>query len=61
MKKAIIIVSAFLPLLITGAFHGINQKSEKIETITAEQTSMNQFPDPMPNVILNPMVGFPIY
>ena len=61
MKKAIIIVSAFLPLLITGAFHGINQKSEKIETIPAEQTSMNQFPDPIPNVILNPMVGFPIY
>ena len=61
MKKAIIIVSAFLTLLITGAFHGINQKSEKIETITAEQAYMNQFPNPMPNVILNPMVGFPIY
>ena len=61
MKKSIIIVSAFLSLLITGAFHGINQKSEKIETITAEQISMNQFPDPIPNVILNPMVGFPIY
>ena len=61
MKKSIIIVSAFLSLLITGAFHGINQKNEKIETITAEQTSMNQFPDPMPNVILNPMVGVPIY
>jgi len=61
MKKSIIIVSTFLSLLITGAFHGTYQKSEKIETITAEQISMNQFPDPMPNVILNPMVGFPTY
>jgi len=61
MKKVIIIVSAFLALLITGAFHGINQKSEEVETVTAKQTSMNQLPDPMPNVIPYPMVGFPIY
>ncbi len=61
MKKVIIIVSAFLALLITGAFHGIIQKSEEVETITATQTSMNQFPDPMPYVIPYPMVSFPAY
>jgi len=61
MKKAIIIVSAFLTLLITGAFHGISQKSEKIETITAEQAYMNQLPAQMPYVIPHPMVGPPIY
>ena len=61
MKKVIIIVSAFLTLLITGAFYGIIQKSEEVETITATQTSMNQLPDPMPYVIPYPMAGFPVY
>ena len=61
MKKAIIIISAFLPLLITGTLHGINQKSEEVETVTAEHVFTNQFTDQMPNVILEPMVGFPIY
>jgi hypothetical protein len=61
MKKGIIIVSAFLTLLITGAFHGINKKSEEVETVTAKQPSMNQFPDPRPNVIPDPMVAFPVY
>ena len=61
MKKVIIIVSAFLTFLITGAFHGIIQKSGEVETVTAKQTSMNQFPDPMPNVIPYPMVSFPVY
>jgi len=61
MKKVIIIVSAFLTLLITGAFHGISQKNEKIETITAEQVYMNLLPAQMPDVIPNPMVGPPIY
>ena len=61
MKKVIIVVSAFFALLITGAFHGISQKNEKIETITAEQVYMNLFPAQMPDVIPNPMVGPPIY
>ena len=61
MKKAIIIVSVFLALLITGTLHGINQKSEEVETVTAKQIFMNQFPDPTPDVILEPMVAFPMY
>ena len=61
MKKVIIVVSAFLTLLITGAFHGINKKSEDVETVTAKQVYMNQLPVQIPDVILNPMVGFPIY
>ena len=61
MKKAIIIVSAFLILIFTGAFHGINQKSEEVATVTAKQIFMNQFPDPTPDVILEPMVAFPMY
>ena len=61
MKKVIIIISAFLTLLITGAFHGMNQKSEEVETVTAKQPSMNQFPDLIPYVIPDPMAGFPVY
>ena len=61
MKKSIIIVSAFLTLLITGTFHGINKKSEEVETVTAKQVYMNQLPTQIPDVIPNPMVGFPIY
>jgi len=61
MKKVIIIVSALLTILLTGAFHGINKKSEEVETVTAKQSYVNQFPDPMPDVIPDPMAGFRVY
>ncbi len=57
MQKAKNIISALLTLLVIGAFHHVNQKSEEVETVTTEQGCMNQ----IPYVVPEPMVGFSIY
>jgi hypothetical protein len=57
MQKAKNIISALLTLLVIGAFHHVNQKSEEVETVTTEQGCMNQ----IPYVVPEPMVGYPIY
>ena len=61
MQKVKNIISALLPLLVIGAFHHINQKSEKVEAATAEQVYIKQLPDQIPYVVPEPMVGYPIY
>jgi hypothetical protein len=61
MKKTIIILSVLFTLMIAGVLYGKNKQSEWVETVTSEQVYMTQFPDSMSNVIIDPMVGFPLY
>ena len=61
MKRLIIILSILLTLTLAGILHGRITKPDEVETVRAEQTSMNQFPDPMPDVIPDPMAGFRVY
>jgi hypothetical protein len=61
MKKVIIVLGALLTLLFTGAFVCMNQKSEEVKTVTAEQVLTNQFTDQVPFVSPDQMVGFPTY
>ena len=39
------IITVLLALLLIGALHHINQKSEEVETVTAEQAYINQLSD----------------
>ena len=59
MKKTLIILGALLAFIFTGAFICIHQKSEDTEPITAKQKAMNQFPDPMPDLIWIQRLGSP--
>ena len=59
MRKVVI----FLVVLFafTAAFICMNQKGEEIEFVMADQAITNQFADSKPDIIPDPMVGFPIY
>ena len=62
MKKLIIVVSIFLILILMGgAIYGINQKNEEVETIVSDQVDVNEDSDQWPDVVLDPMVGFPLH
>jgi len=61
MKRLIIILSILLTLTLAGILHGRLAQPDEVETVRAEQTSMNRFPDPMPDVIPDPMAGFRVY
>ena len=61
MKKAVILISVLLTLLLAGVLHGTNNSFDERETGWVEYLSMKHFPDPMPDVIIEPMVGMPVY
>ena len=61
MKKTIIILSVLFTLILAGVLYGTHDQPNEVKTVTAEQVYMGQYPDPMPDVILVPMTGFPLY
>jgi len=61
MKKIIIILSISVTLLLAGVLYGNRIQSNQRETVSLEEAYTAQFPDQMPDVILHPMTGFPLY
>jgi len=61
MKKILILLSILLTLIFTGVLYGINQKTEEVKIVQADQSDTNQPPDQWPDVIPDPMVGFPLH
>jgi len=61
MKKLIIFISILLTLIFVGALYGINKTTEEVKIMQADQSGMNQHPGQRPDVIPDPMVGFPLY
>jgi len=61
MKKIIIILSILFTFILVGGLYGTLTQPDEVETVTVEQVYMNQFPDPMPDMILHPMCGFPLF
>lgn len=61
MKKTLIIIVVAIILLCTGVLYGVLKASEKTEAITLENVYAPQFPSGMPEVTVDPMVGFPLY
>ena len=60
MKKTIIILIALLALSLGGLYTTLAQL-DNVEAETTEHTSINPFPYEMPNVVMNPMYGVPLY
>ena len=60
MKK-IIILSVVFTFILVGAIYATHEQPDKVETVTAEQTYMNHFPDPMPDVVLQSTTGFSLF
>jgi len=61
MKKIIITLSVLLTLSIAGVLYGTPEQPNEEGMVTIEQMYMSDLPDQMPNVIVDPMVGFPLY
>jgi len=51
MKKIVIIFSILFTLVLAGVLYGTQDRSDEGKTVTMEQVYMNQYPNPMPDVI----------
>ena len=60
MKK-IIILSVLLTFILAGVLYATFEQPDEVELVTAEQVCMGQISYEMPDVIPDPMVGFPLY
>ena len=61
MKKIIIILSVLLALSLAGVLYATQDRSDERVKVSVEEAYTAQFPDQMPDVVLDPMVGFPVY
>ena len=61
MKKLIIFLILLLALSLAGILYGTPEKPDEEVMVTIEQMYMSELPDQMPDVIVDPMVGFPLY
>ena len=61
MKKIIIALSFFVALSLAGILYGTQGQHDEGETVSVEETHSVQFPNQMPDVVMDPMVGFPVY
>jgi Trk-type K+ transport system membrane component len=60
MKK-IIILSVVFTFILAGVLYATYEQPNEVEPVTAEQVYMGQISYEMPDVIPDPMVGFPLY
>ena len=61
MKKIIIALSVLLALSLAGILYGTPDQPDEEGMVTVEEMYMSEIPDQMPDVIVDPMVGFPLY
>ena len=60
MKK-IIIFSILFTFILVGLLYATYEQPDEVKTVTAKQVYMGQVSYEMPEVVLDPMVGFPLY
>jgi hypothetical protein len=61
MKKILIILTISLILILVGILYGNGNQPVQEEMVTVEEAYTAYFPEQMPDLILDPMVGFPVY
>ena len=61
MKRTIIIVITVLTLCVAGVLYASHSLSDAKRTLSLVEVYTAQFPETMPDIILDPMVGFPVY
>ncbi len=58
MKRTIIILGIVFTLSVAGILYGNHGQSDERETVSLEE-AYAQFPEQMPEIVLNPLVGHP--
>ena len=61
MKRTIIILITVLTLSVAGVLFGNNLQSDEREAVSWEEGYMAQYPSQLPDFILDPMVGYPVF
>ena len=61
MKKIIVILVLLFALSLTGILYGTPDQPYEEGMVTIEELYMSELPDQMPDVVVDPMVGFPLY
>ncbi len=60
MKKTIIVLITLIALTMGGLYNTLAQL-DNVEPETTEHTSATPFPHEMPDIIVDPMIGVPLY
>ena len=61
MKTIIILLAISLILILVGILYGDNERPVQRERVALEEAYTAYVPEQMPDVIMEPMVGFPVY
>ena len=61
MKKIVIILSIVCTVLVAGVLYGNRGEPPDERTIPLEEAYTAQFPESMPDVVIDPMIGITIY
>ncbi len=59
MKRTIIILSIVFALSVAGILYGNYGQSDERESVSLEEAYAAQFPEQMPDIVMNPLVGHP--
>ena len=58
MKKTIIILGILFTLIFVGILYGTQKRISEKPNITLEQASTSPYYYQMPNIVMNPMMGY---
>ena len=60
MKRTIVTITISVALLAAGILYGGHEQTDYRETLNWDEVYTTQFPEQIPNVVVDPMVGFPV-
>ena len=61
MKKTIIMLSIVFSLSLAGILYGNHSQSDEREAVSLEEAYAAQFPEHLPELVMLPMTGIPLY
>ena len=61
MKRTIVILITVLTVSVAGVLYGYHGQTSNEGTVSLEEAFTTQFPETMPDLTLDPMVGYPVY
>ncbi len=61
MKKTITTLIFLLTLSVVGGLCNTLAHLNDVGTVSVEEVSTSQFPEQLPEIILDPLVGYPIF
>ena len=61
MKRTIVILITVLTLSVAGVLYGNHSQPDNEGTVSLEEAYMAHFPEQVSTIVVDPMVGFPVY